>query len=159
VANLIDTNILVYCFDPRNRDKQHIAQSVLREGHARGNVLVPHQAVVEFVAATTRPRVDLGGAPLLAADAAALEAESLMTQFPVLWPDERVVRTALYGMAVHHLSWFDAHLWAYAEVHGCDELLTEDFQHGRYIGQVRCFDPFLAAGGSVQKLPPKYVAR
>ena len=42
------------------------------------------------------------------------------------------------------LSWFDAHLWACAEVHRIEELISEDFQHGRLYGTVRVRNPFLA---------------
>ena len=38
-----------------------------------------------------------------------------------------MVRTALLGMAAYRLSWFDAHLWAYAEHYGMPEILSEDF--------------------------------
>ena len=46
------------------------------------------------------------------------------------------------------LSWFDAHFWAYAEVHGITELLSEDFQHGRMYGTVTVRNPFLALSAS-----------
>ncbi len=156
--NLIDTNLLVYRFDPRDARKQQIAERVLRDGQAASTLLLPHQAIVEFVAAVTRARRDLGGAPLLARDAALRQAERLLDQFPVLWPDEDVLRTALRGASAYGLSWFDAHIWAYAEVHGCAEILSEDFAHGRHIGRVRIFDPFLAASDAVHKLPPLYAA-
>ena len=67
-----------------------------------------------------------------------------MAQFPILCPDEAVLRTALRGMAAYGLSWFDAHTWAWAEVHGIEELLSEDFQHGRMYGTVTVRNPFLA---------------
>jgi len=35
--------------------------------------------------------------------------------FAVLYPDEVLLRTALRGAVAYQLSWFDAHLWAYAE--------------------------------------------
>lgn len=152
--NLIDTNLLVYRFDPRDRRKQQIAERVLRDGQAAATLVLPHQAIVEFVAAVTRARKDLGGAPLLAREVALRQAERLMDQFPVLWPDDDVLRTALRGASAYGLSWFDAHIWAYAEVHGCPEIFSEDFAHGRHIGRVRIFDPFLAAGGGVHELPP-----
>jgi predicted nucleic acid-binding protein len=66
----------------------------------------------------------------------------------VLYPDERVLRVALRGAAAYQLSWFDAHLWAYAEVYGISELLSEDFQHGRRYGTVRAVNPFLETPGS-----------
>ena len=137
---LIDTNILVYRYDGRFPDKQSIASDVLRDGIASDNARIPHQAIVEFVAATTR------GAPedrLLDAADARREAEEFMAQFQILYPDHAVLRTALRGAAAYGLSWFDAHLWAYAEVHGIEELLSEDFQHGRMYGTVTVRNPFL----------------
>jgi len=156
VANLVDTNVLVYCFDPRSPDKQAIACEVVRQGLANRQVVLPHQAIVEFVAATTRPRSDLDGAPLLAPQVAYREAEDLLRNFAVLYPDEDVLNTALRGVSTLGLSWFDAHLWAYAEVNGLPEILTEDFEHGRHYGSVRAVDPFLAASGEVHELPPMY---
>ncbi len=47
------------------------------------------------------------------------------------------------GCAAYHLSWFDAHLWSYAEYYGLEEILTEDFQHDRLYGTVRVVNPFL----------------
>lgn len=136
---LIDTNILVYRYDGRFPDKQSIAADVLRDGIANGSARVAHQAVVEFVAAVTR------GGPerwLLEPSEARREAEELMAQFPVLYPDDAVLRTALRGAAAYGLSWFDAHMWAYAEVHGLEELVSEDFQHGRLYGVVTVSNPF-----------------
>ncbi len=60
---LVDTNILVYRIDPRSPDKQRRATAALRGGLADGIVRVPHQAIIEFVAAVTRPRRP--GGPLL----------------------------------------------------------------------------------------------
>lgn len=72
------------------------------------------------------------------------EAEELLVQFPILYQNESVVRTALRGAATYQLSWFDAHLWAYAEHYGIAEIVSEDFQHGRLYGSVRIRNPFLA---------------
>jgi len=155
MASLVDTNVLVYRFDPRNLAKQQIAESLLRE-HLRGDALViPHQAIIEFVAAVTRPRADLGGASLMPIARARLEAETLIGQFRVLYATPEVLVTALRGSAAYQLSWFDAHLWAYAEVHGIPEILSEDFEHGRHYGGVRTVNPFLMARGA-RELPPLY---
>jgi len=157
VASLVDTNVLVYCFDPRSPSKQATACNLLRQGLAGGLVL-PHQAVVEFVAAVTRPRRDLGGAPLLEPELAYRQSEDFMRDFPVLYPDEAVVLAALRGFTAYGLSWYDAHLWAYAEVHGLPEILSEDFEHGRHYGSVRVVDPFLVAADEVHELPSMYEA-
>ena len=146
MAALVDTNILVYRIDPRSPDKQRRATAALRGGLADGIVRVPHQAIIEFVAAVTRPR--RSGGPLLSVADALHEAEEMVTQLPVLYPNEAVVRLALRGAAAYRLSWFDAHLWAYAEHFGLSELWSEDFQHGRMYGTVRAVNPLLDAGDS-----------
>ena len=139
---LVDTNILVYRFDPRFPKKQRRATEVLRRGLVSGSTRIPHQAIVEFVAATTRP-TKKGGRPLLSLDDAREEAEGFLNQFTVLYPTEELVRLALRGSAAYRLSWFDAHLWAYAEYYGLSEIVTEDFQPQRVYGSVRIRNPFL----------------
>ena len=156
VASLIDTNVLVYCFDPRFPEKQGIARDLLRRRLAADALALPHQAILEFVAVVTRPRRDLDGAPLLTPTRAFQEAEEFMRQFPVLYPDEAVLLTALRGAVAYRLSWFDAHLRAYAEVNGLPEILSEDFAHGRHYGSVRASNPFLPTTGGVHDLPPMY---
>lgn len=147
MAALVDTNILVYRFDSRYPERKRIATELLRRGAAERSVRLPHQAIVEFVSVVTRPLQ--GGPSLLTADDARREAEELLTQFTVLYPNEALVRTALRGAAAYGLSWFDAHLWAYAEHYGLGELLSEDFQHDRLYGTVRALNPFdgLSRGG------------
>ena len=138
---LIDTNVLVYRFDGRFPEKQAAATELLRAGIVDDSVRIAHQAIVEFVAAVSRP-LD-GDAPLLESAEGRREAEELLSQFEVLYPNAEVGRTALRGMAAYELSWFDAHMWAYAEVFGMAELISEDFQAGRLYGSVRVVDPFV----------------
>ena len=140
MAALVDTNVLVYRYDHRFPEKQEIATRLLRQGIAERSVRVPHQAIVEFVAAVTRPSTE--DEPLLSREDALWEAEELLAEFDVLYPSELVVRTALRGASLYRLSWFDAHLWAHAEVFGIGEILTEDFEHGRLYGSVRAMNPF-----------------
>lgn len=140
MAALVDTNVLVYRFDPRFPEKQARATEILRQGIAGDSIRVPHQAIVEFVAVATRQLA--GGQTLLTRDETIREAEELLMQLEVLYPDAELVRLALRGMAAYQLSWFDAHLWAYAEHFGLDEILSEDFQDGRRYGTVRISNPF-----------------
>ena len=84
------------------------------------------------------------GATLLSQAEAAREAEELLAQFPLLLPSAGQLRLALQGWAGYGLSWFDAHLWSYAEFYGLEALYSEDFQHGRLYGSVRVINPFEA---------------
>ncbi|MBI4527861.1 MAG: PIN domain-containing protein [Deltaproteobacteria bacterium] len=140
MAALVDTNILVYRFDPRFPNKQQIASELLRRGIEEDSIRVPHQAIVEFVAVVTRPLI--GEQPLLTPDEARREAEEFLAQFTILYPNEGLLRLALRGAAAYRLNWFDAHLWAYAEHYGLSELVSEDFQHDRLYGTVRAVNPF-----------------
>lgn len=138
-AALIDTNILVYRFDNRFPAKQRIATEILRRGIADDSIRLPHQAIVEFIAAATRP---VRGFTILKQIDALREAEEFLRVFRVLYPNEVIVRNAIRGCAAYQLSWFDAHLWAYAEYYGLSEILSEDFQHDRLYGSVRAVNPF-----------------
>lgn len=137
---LVDTNILVYRHDPGDPARRRRATEILRRGAAEGSLVLPQQALVEFVAVTTRPRGVRP--PLLGFAEAARAVEGYLLHFEVLWPTPEVLRTALGGRLLHGLPWYDAHLWACAEVNGIPTLLSEDFQHGRVYGTVRVLDPF-----------------
>lgn len=141
MAVLIDTNLLVYRYDFRFPVKQRKATAILRAGIQSDEVRVPHQAILEFVAAVSKSTSHTP--PILDLATARIEAEELLSVFHVLYPNADIVRLACRGSAAYRLSWFDAHLWGYAEYYGCTELLSEDFQHDRLYGSVRAVNPFL----------------
>ncbi len=149
MAGLVDTNILVYRHDARSVRKQARAIEFLRGGIADSSLVLPHQAIVEFVSVVTRPLA--GQPPLMTLDEAHREAEDLLSAFPVIFPSENTVRTALRGAALYKLSWYDAHLWAYADERGLDTIWSEDFEDGRLYGRVRVCNPLRA---SVHETPP-----
>ncbi len=151
---LLDTNVLVYRYDSRFPAKQRTAEGLLSWGAAEGTLVVPHQAIVELVAVATRP-LSRGGPSLLTPAEARREAEEILVTLPVYYPTEEVVHNALRAAALYQLSWFDAHLWSYAETFGVPEILSEDFEHGRIYGSVRVINPFLAAE-SVHESPARY---
>jgi predicted nucleic acid-binding protein len=140
VAALIDTNILVYRFDDRFPEKQKIASDLLRDGIVKDSVRIPHQALVEFVSATTR---SIRGHIILKQADALREVEGFVKQFPILYPNEAVLLQAIQGSTTYRMNWFDAHMWSHAEYYGLEEIITEDFQHGRTYGSVRAINPFI----------------
>lgn len=150
---LVDTNLLVYVHDARDRAKQARAADVLGAGLQRGTLLLPHQAIVEFVAATTRRQAD-GGSILSPVDAWR-EAEEYLSIFPVLYPDEVTVRWAIHIAGGLGLAWWDAHLLAYAYQHEIEQVWSEDFEDGRHYGKVRAVNPLRDTGAP----PPPRGAR
>jgi predicted nucleic acid-binding protein len=144
VVSLVDTNVLVYCYDFDDQVKRELARELLRKGSAKNELRIPHQALVEFVNVVTKRRG--GRDALLPREEAFRQAEDFLDEFPVLYPNESVFRTAMLGMAAYRLPWYDAHLWAYAEHYGIPELLSEDFENGRWYGTVRVRNPFVELG-------------
>ena len=104
---------------------------------------IPHQAVVEFVATVTRPLPGIGQPLLSALNAAPGGRRDPRPVHRSLSERGTSSDTALRGVAAYQLSWFDAHLWAYAEHYGLAELWSEDFQHDRLYGTVRVVNPFV----------------
>ena len=138
---MVDTIVLVYRYDPSHPEKQSRAADLLRRGAEDGSLVLPYQALLEFVAATTRPR--RGGAPpLLPQREAWREVAEFADLYEILYPDAESVPTAVSLMAVHGLSWFDAVLLAYADRHGLPLVYSEDFTDGRRYGHVRVVNPF-----------------
>lgn len=138
---LVDTNVLVYRYDPRDPRKQRIASELLRNGIEQQSMRVAYQAVIEFYSAVTRPV--RGGVALLGPADATRETEEMLAQFDILYPTEELLHAALRATAAYQLSWFDAQMWAYADTNGLTELLSEDFQEGRLYGRVRITNPFI----------------
>jgi predicted nucleic acid-binding protein len=99
VAALLDTNVLVYRFDSRFPAKRKIATDILRRGISEDSVRLPHQAIIEFVAAVTRP---IRGHAILKQADALREAEEFLNQFTVLYPNEAIVRDAARGCAAYN---------------------------------------------------------
>lgn len=138
---IVDTNILVYRYDPRDLRKQRIVIELLRRDVAEQSIRIPYQAIVEFYSAVTRR--SRNGGPLLDHAAATRETDEMLVDFEVLYPTEEIIRAALYAIVAYQLSWWDALIWAYAAVNGLTEILSEDFQHDRLYGHVRVVNPFL----------------
>ena len=100
----------------RSQKKSAKARKLLRDGVEANELYLPHQALIEFVNAVSKRRT--GGRSLLSPEETWRQAEDLLNEFPVLYPDEKVFRIAMLGMAAYRLPWYDAHLWAYAEHYG-----------------------------------------
>jgi predicted nucleic acid-binding protein len=97
VASLVDTNILVYCFDSRELAKRAQARELLRRGAAERTIQIPHQALIEFVSVVTRRKGY--GNPLLPEEEAIRQAEGFMADFPGALPQRTRLShgTARYG--------------------------------------------------------------
>jgi predicted nucleic acid-binding protein len=131
-----DTNVLVYLFDADSPDKQVRAREALRERLESGAVVVSTQVLQEFFATVTRKL-----ARPLPADEAEAALRRLM-ELAVVGIDPDQVLAAAVSSRRDRISFWDALILTAAAVAGCEEVLSEDLQHGRSFGRVRIVNPF-----------------
>ena len=136
-ALLVDTNVPVYAVDPRDPAKQRRAMDVLDRLDWSRTGTVGVQNLHEFISVTTRRLV-----PPLPMDEAARVARYSLRHWRVLPLTPDVTAAAIRGAEQHRLSWWDALVWATAQVHGIATVLSEDFHPGAVLEGVRFVNPF-----------------
>jgi len=132
---LMDTNILVYTFDPRDVERQEKAISLLLklEGHGAGCLSV--QCLSEFVNAVIAKR-------RLTIDQAFVQVEKWSNSFPVFNLTPQIVLEAARGVRDHGLAYYDSQVWAAARLNQIPVVFSEDFQDGQVLEGVRFANPF-----------------
>ena len=138
-AILLDTNVLVYAWDPGDGEKQERAQQLLRDLQPDGNTALSAQVLGEFFRVVTGKL----SPPVPAGDAHDLVAW-FSQSFKVWAIDEMVVMEAARGVRDHRLSYWDAQIWATARLRGGRIVLSEDFQDGLVVEGITFVDPFTA---------------
>jgi predicted nucleic acid-binding protein len=131
-----DTNVLVYLFDADSPKKQVRARDAIRERLEDGAIVVSTQVLQEFFVTVTRKL-----ARPLPADEAEAALRGLM-ELPVVQVDPDQILAAAVTSRRDRISFWDALILTAASAAGCEEVLSEDLQHGRSFGRVRIVDPF-----------------
>lgn len=131
----LDTNVLCYTDDPRDRVKQLRAVEVVKEHFRCRSGVVSLQVLQEyFTAATGRLKLS------------AEEAKERVEIFAKLQVAEPNLSDVLAAIDLHRLnciSYWDALIVRCAKKTGCGVLLTEDLQNDQVIDGVRIVNPFL----------------
>lgn len=136
---LVDTNVLVYLHDPRDAVKQERALQALDRLIGGGHAVLSAQCLSEFFAVVTRRLPE----PLTPADALA-QVERFSRACRVVAVTPAVVLEGCRGAQAHHMSIWDALIWAAARLNQVPYVLTEDAPHGRFLEGVRFLNPFHA---------------
>ncbi len=137
----LDSNILVYVHDHRDRPRRQAAL-VLLERAAAADCVLTLQALAEFFRVAT---VKLG---LPTADGAKA-LRYWRDLFPVAAAQETTLDDAVSAVGRYGIAFWDAMLWATAREAGCQAILSEDFQDGRTLGGVRFLNPFNAENAAL----------
>jgi len=134
---LVDTNILVYAYEPAGADpKTAKAKSTISGLVLAGDGYVSVQNLAELSSVClTKLR------PPLPPTTVKEMVSDIRTAMSVLQPTASTVEVALVGVDKHRLSFWDAMLWAIAMENSLGEILSEDFQDGRVLEGVRFTNP------------------
>jgi predicted nucleic acid-binding protein len=132
----LDTNVLVYAFDPANPRKQQQARDLIRES----GWWISWQVVQEFA----HVALHRFAVPLKGKDLADYLEVALWPRCRV-FPSPEIFRQALrwHGETGHRI--YDCLILASAMACGAKILLSEDFQDGRSYGSVKVLNPFREA--------------
>lgn len=134
-TELLDSNILVYAYDPTDRRKQKIARELVRKA-LDGACLVSTQTLAEFAAVLLHKKSP-------PADPAAVKlALDALSPIAVVVPDWAMVRRAVEVRAAYGLHFYDGMMVAAAERAGCARIWSEDLNSGQVYLGVRVENPF-----------------
>ena len=131
----IDTNVLVYAYDPGDPRKQRLAQNLVRKALA-GDILVSTQVLAEF-AATLLHKMQPAARPEDVA--AVLDA---LGPIGVVSPDADMVRRAVNARGKYGVHFYDGMIVAAAERGGCTRIWSEDLNPGQKYFGVAVENPF-----------------
>jgi predicted nucleic acid-binding protein len=134
----LDTNVLVYSFDPDQPRKSAIAEKLITRGLTSGFGVISYQVAQEFANVALRKFTDTIS-----------PAELERYAFRVLFPLMKVSSSApLFLQALHlqsasNLSWYDSLIVSAALQTECGILYSEDLQHGQRFDQLVVQNPFV----------------
>jgi predicted nucleic acid-binding protein len=136
-AFLVDTNVLVYAYDPTDGDRRDRAIEVLEFLGIRQLGSLSAQILGEFFVTVTRK------IPTPMTEA---EAEPSVTNYARSWIiydlTKSIVLEAVRGPQRHRLSYWDSLMWATAKLNDVPNVLSEDFNDGALLEGVRFLNSF-----------------
>lgn len=138
MRSFFDTNVLVYVDSGDEAAKQRRAIDLIKTHRAAGTAILSTQVLQEFVNVALR-KLRLPP-PLIR------QRLAFYRGFGVVPATEELMAAAIDLHVLHGFSFYDALVLQAAIVSGCQQLFSEDLQHGAVHGGVRMVNPFLAPG-------------
>ena len=137
---LLDTNILVYLYDPLDSAKQEQAIAIVDRLIRTSIAVLSPQIMGKFFIATTRAR-----RPLLSPSEAIDRIRNYLASCQVVDITQMITLEAVRGMETHSFGFWDAQIWATARLNQIAEVYSEDFNPGATIEGVRFTNPLKEA--------------
>ncbi|NOY69082.1 MAG: PIN domain-containing protein [Deltaproteobacteria bacterium] len=132
----LDTNIIVYSFDPNISDKQCVARRLIHSA-LTGSGCISYQVVQEFMNVATRKFKT----PLSIQDCK-IYLNDVLAPLCEIFPGIEFFSYALQIRERWQFSFYDSLIVAAALQANCTILYTEDLQHGQLINGLTITNPF-----------------
>ncbi len=131
----LDTNILAYAADGRNKSRQQTSRGLIRDlGKKSIRQVISTQVLQEFYVVATKK---LGIEPLI--------AKALVHsfgKFEVVSVTPEIIESGIECSILQQTSFWDGLIIAAAEAGRCNVLFSEDLNHGQVIRGVLIQNPF-----------------
>ncbi len=138
----LDTNVLVYLFDPDAPAKQAVARRLFEEAVDSRRGTISTQVVQEFIHLALRKFQR----PMTIAECREY-LQTILLPLCQHFPSISTYDRAMLVMQETGYTIYDALILTAAIESGCRVLYTEDLQHGRVVQSVRVVNPFLGEAG------------
>jgi predicted nucleic acid-binding protein len=134
--DFLDTNIVVYANDTRDRRKQKRCIEIIERALTTGDATVSTQVLFEYASVALTK---------LGQSAAVVRRQiELLSALPVVPQSAALAIRATEIRELYGLSFWDAAIIAAAVEGGCSQILSEDMNAGQVYCGVRLVDPFRA---------------
>ena len=133
---LLDTNLLIYCFDDRNPEKQDRALELLDRVGRDPSAALPAQVLAEF-ANVMLYKME----PPLPPGEVYEQLQLYKKVFPIYPLTPAVSLEAVRAVEEHSFRYFDAQIWATAKLNQVPIVLSEDFPVGATVEGVTFENP------------------
>ena len=130
----IDTNILIYSMDNFDEQKRDNSRKLLKSLKDTREGVISTQVMQEFyVTATKKLKVD----PLFAK-----EVMHSFEHFEVVMITPEIIKDAIDCGVLNQLSFWNSLIVSAAEHSKCNEIWTEDLNHGQVVRGVKIVNPY-----------------
>jgi len=136
-GDFLDSNVLLYLFDPTAVAKRRIAERLVGESLRDATGVISFQVVQEVLHSFTRIFTQPGST-----DEARLFLTSTLIPLWSVMPSARLYQSCLRLQQRYRYSFYDSLIIAGALSSGCDRLYSEDLQDGQRIEGLRIINPF-----------------
>ncbi|MEI6425324.1 MAG: PIN domain-containing protein [Lentisphaerota bacterium] len=130
----IDTNIIIYANDSRDKRKQAVALALIKKLMSDGNGVISTQVLQEYAhVAITKLGQD---------HSVIMRQITLLGNLETVGITADIIKRSVELQKLYQINFWDAGIIAAAEIANCDSIMTEDLNTGQMYSGIRAVNPF-----------------